>query len=298
MSCQCNIVGLLSVNYQGIISASVTGSTNFIYVLQSCFDGVTDKILKGPSTGTINITAYGYLPGEDKYRGVHCPSKAGVSIPLFSKFDCERNFTRFMPRRGGQAYMSGDPIDGITLINEACSFNVMDASAQNGPFSPYFIEVQHQGTGLIWTGPPIPIDTSDTGTVAYTIDIAGWSMQAFLNSFSIDITPPQGARVQYSFQYDIADCSVGPGQIIPIDDLISFEFLACDSISISYQQNGMASISFSVFSNVELPTRDFSTITVGGAQFDGYVTTISIIPVPGTAVYEHRYSWVGISHPA
>jgi hypothetical protein len=298
MVCSCNIVGAMAITYPGIISASINGSTNFIYVLQACMEGTVDKVLRGPSTGNINISAYGYLPGGDKYLNVACPSKAGVSVPLFSKFDCENNFTRFFPRRGGQAYRSGDPITGITLVNELCSFNVLEASAQSGPYSPYFLETQYQGTGLIWTGPPIAIDTTSTTIPVYELDIAGWTIQAYLNNFTIEVNPPTGARVNYSFQYDIPDCDLGAGSTISLGELTTFEFMACDSINISYAPTGLASISFTVYSSNELPTRDFNTVTLGGVVFSGYVTALSIIPVPGTVVYEHRYTWTGIGHTA
>lgn len=288
----------MNMAYPGIISASVNGSTNFIYVLQSCIEGQPDTFLKGPSTGSINISAYGYAAGTpDKYLGVGCPSRAGVDIPLFTKFDCERNLTRFLPRRGGTAYRAGDPIAGITLVNELCGFPVVDANASSGPFSPYFMNTQFQGTGLIWTGPPISIDTTSTANLAYDITIGPFNIQAFLNSFSIEINPPTGARVNYSFQYSIQGCGDENAEFIPIEELTNFEFLACDTISISYQANGLATLDFTVYSTNNTLVNNYNTMTIGGVDFEGYITSYSLVPIPGTVVYEHKIQVVAIGNP-
>ena len=63
---------MLSIEYTGIASASMTGSTELTRLLSTCDDPNAEKTLKGASTGTISITAYPYEVGADKFMGVNC----------------------------------------------------------------------------------------------------------------------------------------------------------------------------------------------------------------------------------
>jgi hypothetical protein len=94
--CTCNIAGLFEVGYDGIISASITGSSEFINIISQCDVGpniFTDvrKRLKGPSTGTMNISAYAFAQGAaDRYLGASCPSQAGISFQVQQRYDFQR----------------------------------------------------------------------------------------------------------------------------------------------------------------------------------------------------------------
>lgn len=78
-----------------------------------------------------------------------------------------------------------------------------------------------------------------------------------------------------------------------------FEFLDCASLNISYAQNGLATISFTVVSTEILPgvtpPRDFTQHTFGGIDFKGFVTGLSSAPILGSipTVFEHRFSIMG-----
>ena len=80
-------------------------------------------------------------------------------------------------------------------------------------------------------------------------------------------------------------------------------FIQCDSISISYEINGLASISFTVISSSKtINLQNYTTITVGTnntsrttgsftagrVRFRGIITSYEISPITGTLVYEHR----------
>jgi len=73
-----------------------------------------------------------------------------------------------------------------------------------------------------------------------------------------------------------------------------FEFISCDTISINYQQNGLATVSFTVVSTEQQPgvnpPRDYTQLTFGGVDFKGFITEVnsSIIPASVPAVFEHR----------
>ena len=76
----------------------------------------------------------------------------------------------------------------------------------------------------------------------------------------------------------------------------TFEFLDCATINISYQKNGLASVSFTVVSTAQVPgvtpARDFTDLTFGGVRFQGFITNLvsTIIPASIPTVYEHRFT--------
>ena len=78
----------------------------------------------------------------------------------------------------------------------------------------------------------------------------------------------------------------------------SFEFLDCSTLSIAYQVNGLATVSFTVVSTEAIPgvtpPRDYTQLTFGGVDFKGYVTQLdsAVIPASVPTVWEHRYSLV------
>ncbi len=77
-----------------------------------------------------------------------------------------------------------------------------------------------------------------------------------------------------------------------------FEFIDCPSISIQYQQNGLATVSFTVVSTEQVPginpIRDYTQLTFGGIDFKGFITQLasSIIPASTPSVFEHRFTLV------
>jgi len=75
-----------------------------------------------------------------------------------------------------------------------------------------------------------------------------------------------------------------------------FEFIDCATISISYQVNGLATVSFTVVSTQDVPgvtpPRDYTQLTFGGVDFKGFVTQLdtTIIPASIPTVFEHKFT--------
>ena len=77
----CQLVGDLQLGINGcIISINTSCSTEGII---ACGD---ETPLPGPTTGTINITAY-----ATDQPWIGCPARAGVSIPYLRKYDCKND---------------------------------------------------------------------------------------------------------------------------------------------------------------------------------------------------------------
>lgn len=78
----------------------------------------------------------------------------------------------------------------------------------------------------------------------------------------------------------------------------SFEFIDCATISISYQQNGLATVNFTVVSTEPVPgvnpPRDYTQHTFGGVEFKGFITNLQSAPIPGSTplVFEHRFTLI------
>lgn len=209
MVCECNIAGLFEPGFDGIISAQITGSSEFIDIVSQCdqapnvFEDVR-KRLKGPSIGNLNITAYAFAKGAaDKFLGTSCPSSAGISFPTQQRFDCENNVTHIIRTKSGDAaFREGDPITGITLLDEFCSFRTVNASAQGGPASRVTDTERFLGGDLIWTGPPFAFDSTDPDTLEFTI----LGLDVKLTNFSISISVPGVATNSYTFQFSVTSC--------------------------------------------------------------------------------------------
>jgi hypothetical protein len=184
----------MSVNYTGIVSASINGSTT-VDIAES------GLVLLGATINTLSITAYAFEPGGDWFLGATCPSSAQAQLNWVQKYDCIRDTMYFIPKTGGKASITGGPIDGVTL---GCDPNIVSdnfsASASSGPTTPYITNERRDGFNLIYTGRPIPINSGSPDT--YNILLGpGGSIDANLQSFSLNVNPPQPATVNYSFVF-------------------------------------------------------------------------------------------------
>ncbi len=83
-NCECDIVALLNINYSGIVSANIGGSTT----IEISEDGL---VLLGPTINTLGISAYPFDPGGDWFMGVSCASSAEAQLQWVQKYDCFNN---------------------------------------------------------------------------------------------------------------------------------------------------------------------------------------------------------------
>lgn len=208
MPCECKIAGLFEIEYDGIISATLTGSSEFVEIISSCasapnvFEEARRK-LKGPSVGTLSLTTYAFSQGStNKFLGTSCPSSAGISFPTQQRFDCENNITRIIRTKTGEAFREGDPIDGITLLGDICSFRTLNASAQGGPFNRITDTERFIGTDLVWAGLVFPFDSRDPDSLDFNI----LGLDVKLTSFGVSVTVPSPATTNYTFSYAIVSC--------------------------------------------------------------------------------------------
>jgi hypothetical protein len=193
-NCSCNIVGLLNINYSGIISASVNGGTT----IEISEDGT---VLLGATINNLSISAYPFEPGGDYYLGATCNSSAQVQLGWVQKYDCFNDVMHFIPKTGGKASITGSSLNGVTLT---CDPNIesdsFDASSNSGPATPYITNVRKDGYNLVYTG--LPISISSGSPEPYNINLGSYgNITAYLQSFSIQVSPPQPAVVQYSFVF-------------------------------------------------------------------------------------------------
>jgi hypothetical protein len=199
VACECNIVGLLTSSIQGIFSASIDGGTT----IEVAEDGT---VLLGSTVSNLTIGAYAFLPGGDRFLGASCPFSANATIPWVTKEDCATGTTYFIPRAGGNASTTNHAASGISsgVIRLDCSPNIIstsfDANAGSGPASPYFLSEREDGYNLVYTGHPIAIESAKPQMYTISLGFVG-TIEAFLQSFSITINPPEPARVNYSFAF-------------------------------------------------------------------------------------------------
>ena len=193
-NCQCNIVALLNVNYDGIISASINGGTS----VEISEEGV---VLIGSTVNTLTISAYPFSPGGDWFLGATCPSSAEAQIQWVQKYDCFTDTMHFIPKSGGKASITGGPINGVTL---GCDPNIVtesfSANASSGPATAYITNERRDGYDLRYSGSPIAVNSAYPGIYNINLGQAG-IIQGYLQSFSLSVSPPQPATVSYSFVF-------------------------------------------------------------------------------------------------
>jgi hypothetical protein len=77
-----------------------------------------------------------------------------------------------------------------------------------------------------------------------------------------------------------------------------FEFIDCPTISIAYQANGLATVSFTVVSTEQVPgitpPRVYTDLNFGGVNFKGFLTEVvsGVIPASIPTVFEHRLTLI------
>jgi hypothetical protein len=69
------------------------------------------------------------------------------------------------------------------------------------------------------------------------------------------------------------------------------EFVECTSLSISYDILGLATVNFTIVSDASDITPPDS-IEAGGLTFTGYVTNMTIQPIPETNWYEAQITMI------
>ena len=199
MACECNIVGLLSSSLQGVFSASLNGSTT----IEVAEDGT---VLLGQTTNSLNIGAYAFLPGQDRFLGASCPFSAQASIPWVTREDCFTGTVHYIARAGGTASVTNRVASGVSssIIDLSCKPGIVstsfDANASNGPTSPFFFSDREDGYNLVYNGNPISVETGKPQMYTISLGFVG-TIEAFLQSFSLTVNPPEVARVQYSFVF-------------------------------------------------------------------------------------------------
>lgn len=200
MACSCNLVGLLSSSIPGIFSASIDGGTT-IDISET--DGT---VLLGQTVSTLNISAYAFQPGQDPYMGASCAVSAQASIPWITKYDCFADRVYFIPKFGGKASIVNRQSSGIpsSVIDLQCNPGLVSTSFQadagGGPASPFLLSDREDGYNLIYGGSPISINSGVPQMYTISLGFVG-QIQGFLQSFSFQVSPPEPAKVQYSFVF-------------------------------------------------------------------------------------------------
>lgn len=188
----CQLVGDLDLGLDGcIISINTNCQTE---VITAC----GDEPLEGPSTGSVNITAY-----ASTNLWVGCPSKAGVSIPFIRKYDCEEDIIYFIFSGQGQSFYTGEANRFVTLnVELPTKCTALSASSSSGPASIYMQSTQVNGYGMTYNGNPISFTTSADGT---ELELGGLlsGPTYYLQGFNFEAQPGQLPTVTYSLVYAI-----------------------------------------------------------------------------------------------
>jgi hypothetical protein len=119
---------------------------------------------------------------------------------------CVGDKTYFIPRGGAQASTVNREASGISssVIELSCRPDIVDrvfsADAGNGPSSPFLFSEREDGYNLIYRGNPIPVESGKPQLYSINLGFVG-TIEAFLQSFSLSVEPPNPAKVNYSIVF-------------------------------------------------------------------------------------------------
>jgi hypothetical protein len=197
--CTCNIAGAFDIEYDGIISASMSAGTDIKLTAD-------EIVLIGPTLGTINITAYPYAANPstnlERTLGVTCPTRVQAQINWVRRYDCDNDIYYFIPQRGGTASIEGETPEGVSFEQGPfLNYRSFNASASSGPATVYLDTTHYDGFNLIYTGRPIAFESGRPEPINILASKLPAGAELYLQSFSLDITPPYQAVVSYSFAF-------------------------------------------------------------------------------------------------
>jgi len=198
----CKLVGNFPTTAKGLISVSSRGNTGFQYF----FIGNNASVAVEPSSGTVSISAYA---SSKVHSG--CAGKATVSINWQRRTDCDHFIYLF--GGAGRSTISGD-VQGLAsfpslggISNPIISYDVVDASASSGPASLYTEDTQYDGIGLVYSGNPWHINTSNEANCKINLTnygIGGYGV-CMLQSINLQCTPGKIPIVSFDFIYNIKE---------------------------------------------------------------------------------------------
>jgi len=269
--CGCKIVGDLDIGINGVFSINV--STN-----SKITKGLEGDILEGPKERTISISAYAFEPGESEKTG--CPIKISSQFKWTKIYSCEDDLYHYVYQSVGNTTSLGDPPDTITfdhLVDQGIGYN---ASAASGPYTFYIGDHVSNAFSMAYTG--IPISFNSANAEDMVMALGNIADRAFLMSFSY--TGGHGSSYNVvTYRFEASDAEMLEGQVVQ-----------CDSINISYDVHGVATVGMVVYSDSK--TLDVSKLprVFGGVNFKITGASADLSPVPFSDSYKFNVSMVGI----
>jgi len=197
----CKIAGYFPTEQDRLISVDSKSGTSVVEI-----GGILHE---GSTQGVATVTAYASF---DFYVG--CAGSAQVNIPWMTRYDCDNDQVHFIFKGAGQSSIIGDVDTSLVRIpanNEVISYRHVKASSASGPFSLYNDDLQRDGYGLIYNGPPWAFNTTiESSCVIQGNTIyqpAGETLEwgpLYIHSFSINFNPGELPVATYGFVFTIA----------------------------------------------------------------------------------------------
>ncbi len=272
MACECRIVGNLDIGLNGVFNINVSTNAK----VSKTVDG---DIVKAPKERTISISAYPFMPGELDRTG--CATKISSQFKWTKIYSCDDDTYYYMYQKIGNISSLGDPPPDLITLDEVFDQGTgYSASATAGPYSYYIGDNISSAFSMKYTGNPITFDSAEQDTMV--MSIGNIADRAFLQSFSY--TGGLGSNtptVNYTFEASEAEAL--DGQVVQ-----------CDSINITYDVHGVASVSMVVYSNSK--TLDVASLPrlFGDVTFKITGASADLSPVPFSDYYKFNVTMVGI----
>jgi len=270
--CECRIVGNLDIGINGVFSINVSTNAK----VSKTIDG---DIVKAPKERTISISAYPFMTGELDRTG--CATKISSQFKWTKIYSCDDDIYYYMYQKIGNISSLGDPpLDLLTLDEVYDQGTGYNASATAGPYSYYIGDNISSAFSMKYTGNPIAFDSAEQETMV--MSLGNIADKAFLQSFSY--TGGLGSNTPtVIYTFEASEAEILEGQVVQ-----------CDSINISYDVHGVATVGMVVYSDSS--TLDVSKLprVLGGVEFKITGASADLSPVSFSEYYKFNVTMVGI----
>lgn len=186
----------------GLISLTMSPSSSVRPVEDAdCSPSNANQYIPGPSLVNVQINAYAFAPGEDKWLDSRCKGSASAGQTNIQRYDYKTDKWWFIPSKAHRAQINGQI--GKCFLGQVF-FEGVIAESQVLQGTSITTELGTQiGAQFSYTGHPLPVSIPDL--TPYTLDLGtGQVLRAgFINSVNINVDFPSPATITYNFDFPL-----------------------------------------------------------------------------------------------
>lgn len=189
-----NSVGLISINISP--SSSVRPAED-----ADCSPSESTQYIPGPSIVNVQINAYAFAPGEDKWLETRCKGSAQAGQTNIQRYDYKTDKWWFIPSKVHRAQINGT-IGKCSLGQVFFEGIIADSQILAGTSITTELGVQI-GAEFRYTGHPLAVNIPDLEPYELDLGVGQVLKAGYINSININVDYPSPATVTYNFDFPL-----------------------------------------------------------------------------------------------